>query len=81
MRCSDGKTDIKGLAQECGLKMGAVSMRLTRLRKKWEAEGKGVVKAGGRKPRGGEEVPVPTGERVIKVEGAEITVEFDDEQY
>ena len=35
VRYSKGKTDLRGVAEECGLKVGAVSMRVTRLKRKW----------------------------------------------
>jgi hypothetical protein len=37
---SGGKTDVKGLASELGLKTGAVSMRLSRLRKRIASAGR-----------------------------------------
>jgi len=38
VRYSTGKTDLRGVAEDCGLKVGAVSMRVTRLKKKWKME-------------------------------------------
>lgn len=38
VRYSAGKTDLRGVAEECGLKVGAVSMRVTRLKRKWKME-------------------------------------------
>ena len=36
VRYSGGKTDLKGVAEECGLKISAVSMRITRMKRKWK---------------------------------------------
>jgi hypothetical protein len=83
VKYSEGKTDLKGLAQDCGLKAGAVSMRLTRLRKKWQTlDESGHGEGGGRRKRGVEKVRhVGSGEGGIKVEAVEIKVEFEDEGY
>ena len=61
-----GKTDIKGLAGELGMKVGAVNMRLVRLRKKFGRTG-GSTGAGG--SEWAEEVAMDEGGRVKQEEG------------
>ena len=63
---SGGKTDLKGLAEEWGLRLSAASMRLTRLRKKF-AQNVGVGAGAADSESGGEEV-VPR-EEVKQEEG------------
>jgi len=69
LRSLGGKTDLRGVAAECGISVGAASMRFTRLRKKWE-QGEGRTKGGAKGGGSGKGGEVKE-EWVIKVEDEE----------